>query len=323
LKCSKCKNEAIDNFSLCLPCRTKKTERRLERKARGQCAYCTKLIVDGSSLCLHHSQLRSKQDSARLQSRKSSGICVSCGEPSPDKRSACIKCREKRLATFSERNAQNLCRYCPNDKLPNASYCAKCQQYHYNHSRAIRQKVLDRYGNKCVCCGETTYEFLAIDHIHNDGASERKLGISGPVLLRKIIAEGYPGRYQILCHNCNFAKQFSPSGCPHKKTQMKLDKYLGKYIGKANLGSIKIDNETVLENGSFFFPICSTVECESHQAPKNNIFVLREDDDLAMDRFITMLERAIETNTWKCKKCKEDFALDLDINDHLKNQGVE
>jgi polyribonucleotide nucleotidyltransferase len=37
-----------------------------------------------------------------------------------------------------------------------------------------RIKVLEHYGGSCTCCGETRYEFLAIDHINNDGGKHRE-----------------------------------------------------------------------------------------------------------------------------------------------------
>jgi len=89
----------------------------------------------------------------------------------------------------------------------------------YNKIRnaAIRQEVLDHYGNKCVCCGETTPEFLAIDHINGGGNKHRKeVGGSGPVMYRWLKKNNYPEGFQILCHNCNMAKGFY-GACPHLK----------------------------------------------------------------------------------------------------------
>jgi hypothetical protein len=33
----------------------------------------------------------------------------------------------------------------------------------------LRGEYIEPYGNKYKCCGETTYEFLTIDHIQGDG----------------------------------------------------------------------------------------------------------------------------------------------------------
>lgn len=83
--------------------------------------------------------------------------------------------------------------------------------------RYLRSKVFDAYGNSCACCGESTLEFLTIDHVNNDGAAHRK-AVSGSTeaVMRDIINSNYPKDYQILCWNCNCSKQFS-GGCPHAK----------------------------------------------------------------------------------------------------------
>ena len=77
-----------------------------------------------------------------------------------------------------------------------------------------RKEVIKGYGGKCTCCGESNYEFLAIDHVYNDGKEDRKYR-SCQQLLRYIIKNKYPVQYQILCHNCNLSKAFH-GYCPHK-----------------------------------------------------------------------------------------------------------
>lgn len=215
MKCSKCKNDALPNAVLCTDCCRKKTDRRREKRAIGECAYCSKPVVDGASLCFEHRERKRHKMTSLLNERKINSLCVLCGKSSSD--NTCAKCKNKRHKRFSLRNEKNLCRQCPNEKLSNSTYCLACKQYQYEYTRKLRQQVLDYYGNACACCGETIYEFLAIDHVNNDGNIDRANGIRGPGLVRKIIAENYPDKYQILCHNCNFAKQFSPDGCPHQR----------------------------------------------------------------------------------------------------------
>ena len=85
-----------------------------------------------------------------------------------------------------------------------------------NH-KELRLAVFEAYGGaKCVCCGETTYEFLSIDHINDDGATERRNGYAagGASFYRRLQRDGFPPGYQVLCHNCNQAKGFY-GVCPH------------------------------------------------------------------------------------------------------------
>ncbi len=77
-----------------------------------------------------------------------------------------------------------------------------------------RQMVYDHYGHSCACCGETTYEFLTIDHINGGGFKHRKeIGSSG--ICNWLIKNNFPEGFQVLCYNCNCAKGFYGQ-CPHK-----------------------------------------------------------------------------------------------------------
>lgn len=84
------------------------------------------------------------------------------------------------------------------------------------NTRKLRLEVLSHYGGKCACCGENTYEFLALDHINNDGAKHRKENnISGSGIYWWVKRNNYSNEFQILCHNCNQAKGLYGI-CPHK-----------------------------------------------------------------------------------------------------------
>lgn len=80
-------------------------------------------------------------------------------------------------------------------------------------TRQNRKKVIEHYGGRCVCCDESTFEFLAIDHINGMGEQQRKQWRSGN-FYTWIMKNNYPLDLQILCHNCNSAKGFY---CPHQK----------------------------------------------------------------------------------------------------------
>jgi hypothetical protein len=109
--------------------------------------------------------------------------------------------------------------------------------YHKNHERIrlrdkkyrdlCKSKVLDYYGNKCACCGETISKFLTLDHINNDGAEHRrelKIKGSSQSIYLWIIKHNYPDRFQILCFNCNIGKNLNGGICPHKRLANKLTK---------------------------------------------------------------------------------------------------
>ena len=76
-----------------------------------------------------------------------------------------------------------------------------------------RKMVIEHYGGKCECCGEDTFEFLAIDHI--GGRNTRKGHGTSTKLVSQIIKEGYPKGIRVLCHNCNQATTWGRK-CPHE-----------------------------------------------------------------------------------------------------------
>jgi hypothetical protein len=73
--------------------------------------------------------------------------------------------------------------------------------------------VLDAYGGVCRCCGEDEFAFLALDHVNGGGRADRAAR-GGADWWSSLIREGFPSGYQVLCHNCNTAKE-RPGGCPH------------------------------------------------------------------------------------------------------------
>ena len=82
----------------------------------------------------------------------------------------------------------------------------------------LKNQVYQMYGSACACCHETSMVFLTIDHLNNDGASDRKrLHRDRTTIYRAAIKE--PNRFQILCRNCNWAKSRGP--CPHKETDLR------------------------------------------------------------------------------------------------------
>ena len=80
-----------------------------------------------------------------------------------------------------------------------------------------KQRIVEHYSNGencCNCCGEDIFEFLTIDHIHNDGSEHRKK--IGSNILTDLIRRNFPEGFQILCMNCNMAKEINGI-CPHEK----------------------------------------------------------------------------------------------------------
>lgn len=96
------------------------------------------------------------------------------------------------------------------------------QRYH----KRLREDALTAYGNACACCEENCVAFLVIDHVNGDGAAHRRVLKPVPSRSGKAMGGGsatykwlrenkYPKGFQVLCANCNMAKE-RPGGCPHQ-----------------------------------------------------------------------------------------------------------
>lgn len=85
-----------------------------------------------------------------------------------------------------------------------------------------RASAIEAYGGKCSCCGESREPFLVIDHVNGDGNNHRRSiqpnsngrPVAGFLTYRWLRINGYPEGFQVLCANCNMAKERGT--CPHQ-----------------------------------------------------------------------------------------------------------
>lgn len=121
--------------------------------------------------------------------------CTGCGiRDKPKGRSYCQPCNTIRVAEWRAKN--------PERRRRNSVAWAKKK----------KKEIIEHYGGKCACCGESEIAFLTIDHKFNNGNAERRKYKSQTWKL--VIKRGFPDDYQILCYNCNNAKQHY-GVCPH------------------------------------------------------------------------------------------------------------
>ena len=99
----------------------------------------------------------------------------------------------------------------------------KERQRRYNRTWIVKLKldVFTHYSEgllKCMCCGESNYIFLTLDHVNDDGAQHRKeVGSAGAKTWLDLRKREYPEGYQILCYNCNCGRAKNKGVCPHKE----------------------------------------------------------------------------------------------------------
>jgi len=82
------------------------------------------------------------------------------------------------------------------------------------YERSVRLDGIEAYGGKCSCCGESTVEFLTLEHVNGrDDEPKRLTGYKAWARLKRL---GWPqGDYTVLCFNCNCAKGIYGK-CPHQ-----------------------------------------------------------------------------------------------------------
>lgn len=102
------------------------------------------------------------------------------------------------------------------DAIKQRNHAQRDKQRAYSRARnqRLRLIVIDHYSKgvrACACCGESSVEFLTLDHIHGGGNRERKIVRHLDLWL---INNDFPSGYQILCYNCNGAKRTN-TDCPH------------------------------------------------------------------------------------------------------------
>lgn len=149
---------------------------------------------------------------ARVAKLREEGKCLNCAEPvSPGP--LCNSCKKT-----------NLDRYYENKEI----YLSKAK----DRRQRLKREAFAAYGGAiCACCGETSIEFLTLDHIAGDGAAHRKRvteergwtsrsqSFSGTHLYLWLKQNNYPPGFQVLCMNCNFSMG-KYGYCPHNKVSL-------------------------------------------------------------------------------------------------------
>lgn len=137
-------------------------------------------------------------------------------------RNQCRACRNiKKRASQNKRYHENPQFYLGKTRDWGRRNRDKVRAYKLANWKALRMSALDYYGSShCRCCGESTLEFLCIDHIEGDGAKHRR-EMKGKIdgIYRWLKQNNYPTGFRVLCYNCN--SSIGHYGyCPHQETQV-------------------------------------------------------------------------------------------------------
>lgn len=133
----------------------------------------------------------------------------------------CEKCRLQRVLEFTNNNRDYVNKR-QRDYMRSLGFKTKEKYRKRDKERKteIKLKVISHYSPslKCVCCGESEWNFLSIDHIHNNGNLHKKQNKNlhgGASMYYWLIKHNFPKGFQVLCMNCNFGKRMNDGICPH------------------------------------------------------------------------------------------------------------
>lgn len=132
---------------------------------------------------------------------KDSGLCTQCGKNKPNSgRVRCGVCRAIHAVSNTKKE------YKPRQG-------AAIEKHNTDSALRRRRLILQTYaayGGKCVCCGETYWAYLQLDHVNDDGGEHRRsLLLEGKAPYKSVewaIKNNYPDTLQLLCANCHQAK---------------------------------------------------------------------------------------------------------------------
>lgn len=131
--------------------------------------------------------------------------------------------RETRLAYRQRHIEQGLCTRCTLPAEPGVQVCAKhrvnMNKWGQDQKVQRREKLLDKFGRECACCGEREPLFLAIDHMNGGGKKHIATFKNLHAYYNWLLAEGSTDDFQTLCHNCNHGRSRNGGVCPHETAQ--------------------------------------------------------------------------------------------------------
>jgi len=84
----------------------------------------------------------------------------------------------------------------------------KVQEKHQEWYHKKRMLAFDKLGGKCICCGESDWTCLQIDHINGGGSQHHKQRQSYGIIIDVLNDPDAKSKYQLLCANCNWKKRF-------------------------------------------------------------------------------------------------------------------
>ena len=225
-RCPECHRREVAEWRAVNPTKTKKSARRSalalywRRKLRifaalgGQCVVCHE--SDMAFLVVDHIAGGGRAQ-RRILGGGTPGFYREVERSGPDVTLYAILCHNcNHRKSLSERAGTRKQCSCEYGDCPTCLRRAAARERAKASLSKLRYQVITALGATCACCHMSDFAVLTVDHIWGDGAEHRRVVGAGSGVYRAVLKSGPDqSRYQILCHNCNFAKSHTKGGCPH------------------------------------------------------------------------------------------------------------
>ena len=111
--------------------------------------------------------------------------------------------KEKRKQQFKEnyrkiKEIENIMMF----KKPSKQQTPEMKEYMRQYDLNRRKNILSHLGGKCASCGNDNWRVQQVDHINNDGYTDKR----GTTAKQKDILLYGTSKYQIMCCNCHIIK---------------------------------------------------------------------------------------------------------------------
>ena len=224
---------------------------RRKKISNGLCPSCGREKTNGKR-CRDCLKLAKENQQEKRKERFKNGLCVTCGRNKyKENKQRCQDCCDKHKKWYNEYNCvknnniiEGMCCKCGiNTTMDNKKTCETCLGKHkewwkksgYRERQRLlaiqkrkerKIRVINKYGGKCICCEESEIVFLCLDHKNGGGNEHRRqmnkqkgrCGSSSTQFYKWVEKNNYPDILQVLCYNCNAAKEISDDRiCPHQK----------------------------------------------------------------------------------------------------------
>jgi len=115
----------------------------------------------------------------------------------------CRVCNEREVPEGHKRNRNYICSQCHYGRYKEKAQILN-RRNGKRYRKELRERMFDAYGRECVYCHSTTN--LQFDHTNGDGCRKTR-GYDTRQWFLMLIAAGFPPSCQVVCGQCNVAKQ--------------------------------------------------------------------------------------------------------------------